>query len=160
MEQCYGADIIRQMRLARQDPEKFPKLHAYCNAGPEPRRVDFPNVFITIAPGEWVFPLHEGIFGNFKRPVGHSNCADLEHCAGLLVLHLYNVLTSAFAHLLKPNDFFDEVFEHVIRIEFQGRGTLHIRVALRALLKAGVDLRGNTSEGRSSPLVAWLESRG
>ena len=161
LEQCYGADIIRQMRLAREDPEKFPKLHAHCHAGGQERRVDFPNVFITIAPGEWSFPLHEAVFGNYKRPAGHDNCKDLELCAGLLALHLYNVLTTIFSHLLKSdNEFFDEVYEHVIRVEFQGRGTLHIHVALWALVKAGQDLRGNTTEGRSSALVAYLESLG
>ena len=30
LEQCYGADIIRQMRLAREDAANSPKLHAYC----------------------------------------------------------------------------------------------------------------------------------
>ena len=31
-----------------------------------------------------------------------------------------------FGGCREPNEFFDEVFEHVIRIEFQRRGALHI----------------------------------
>ena len=156
LEQCYGADIVRQMRVAREDPVRYPRLHSYCHLG-EPRYLDFPNVFITIAPGEWDFPLHEALFGNYKRPQGFANCKDLEHCTGLLTLHLYNVLTAVFDVLLRPNEFFECVYEHVLRVEFQGRGTLHIHIALWAIVRAGVDLRGNTTEGRSSPLVDFLE---
>ena len=64
------------------------------------------------------------------------------------------------ALLLGPNDYFVRVFEHMLRVEFQERGTLHIHIARWALLHAGVDLRGTTGSENRSILIRWLESMG
>ena len=59
-----------------------------------------------------------------------------------------------------PSGFFHKDFEHVMRVEFQGRGTLHIHIALWVLLFAFKDLRGKTGDPQGSPLVEWLEEIG
>ena len=56
-----------------------------------------------------------------------------------------------------PGPFFEHVFHYAIRTEFQGRGTLHIHIALWAIARAGLDLTGRTDEKRSV-LVAFLEN--
>ena len=56
-EQDYLCDIVRQMARRCCDAEKHPNLWAYCHAS-VPRSLAYPNVFITIAPAEWMFPLH------------------------------------------------------------------------------------------------------
>ena len=120
----------------------------------------YPNVFITIAPAEWLFPLFAPIFHGYKHPVEHKHPRDLSEVQGLLTLHIYNVLSSVMALLLGPNDYFSRVFEHMLRVEFQDRGTLHIHVALWALVQPGVDLRGTTGKQHDSSLIRWLESCG
>ena len=59
--------------------------------------------------------------------------------------------------MLKTNEFFDEVFDYCIRIEFQGRGTWHIHVVAWAILQPGVRIEGNVVEGRWSPFVRLLQ---
>ena len=61
-------------------------------------------------------------------------------------------------NLLSENEFFDAVYEHCIRVEFQGRGTLHIHVIAWAILKPGVRIAGNVVEGRWSPFVRLLHN--
>ena len=53
-----------------------------------------------------------------------------------------------------------EVFEWSLRWEFQGRGTLHLHIALWALPADGIDLDelpGRSKTPRSSPLQVWLQ---
>ena len=64
------------------------------------------------------------------------------------------------ALLLGPNDYFVRVFEHMLRVEFQERGTLHIHLALWALVQPDIDLRGTTGKPHESILIRWLESLG
>ena len=61
--------------------------------------------------------------------------------------------------LLAPGRFFSHIFEHVIRFEFQGRGTLHIHIALWAIVAAGQELRG-TSGQTTSEFIRFLEREG
>ena len=61
-----------------------------------------------------------------------------------MALHIYHVLVTALKEILKPGEWFDEVFHHCMRIEFQGRGTVHIHIALWAIAKAGLELDGRT----------------
>ena len=125
--------------------------------------MDFPNVFSTIAPGEWIFSLQEAVVGNLEVPAGFSNAAALEHCDGLLALHLYNVPTTMFSQLsLRKGVFVEEAYEHVLRVEFQGRGTLHVHITLLSgrWARLGLDsvviqLRGGCPERAGIELVLW-----
>ena len=55
--------------------------------------------------------------------------------------------------LRSGNDLFDEVFDYCIRVEFQGRGTLHIHVIAWAILQPGVKIDGRVVDNRWSPFV-------
>ena len=81
-----------------------------------------PNCWITISPGEWLFPKHSGLFG---RCTQHK---DLSHMQGLLTLHLYHVLEEVLREVFGDTSLFAEVLDYVIRVEFQGRGTLHVHI--------------------------------
>ena len=121
-----------------EDADNYPELWAYCHAG-QPRALAYPNVFITIAPAEWEFPLHIPLFHAWKKPVDFpTNPRDLSDVQGPLTLHIYNVLMAVVTQLLGSDEFFDKVWEHVIRGEFQGRGTLHIHIALWAIVRSAV----------------------
>ena len=58
--------------------------------------------------------------------------------------------------LVSDNDFFDEVYDYCIRIEYQGRGTLHIHVVAWAILQPGVEIAGNVVKKQWSPFVRLL----
>ena len=75
---------------------------------------------------------------------------------GPMTLNIYRILMETMEGLLRSNEFFDEVYEHVIRVEFQGRGTLHIHVIAWAILQPGVRIAGNVSDGKWSPFVRLL----
>ena len=62
--------------------------------------------------------------------------------------------------LIGSTDFWRSVENYVLRIEFQGRGTLHVHVALWAILYAHKDLRGKTGEPGDSSLVSYLTALG
>ena len=170
-EQDYLCDVVRQMVelsehvIGSADPsllasEFLQKLWEYCHpVRKEPRRLKHPNVFITLAPAEWMFPLH-ALFQAWKTPDGFNHPGDLSEVTGLLALHLYNVLKEVLDRVLAGSEFFSYVFQHVIRVEFQGRGTLHVHIALWALLYDHIDLRGTTGEPHDSPLIKWLELHG
>ena len=162
-EQDYCCDVIRQMELLADDSEAFDgKLFHYCHPPNGQRRMlRHPNVFLTIAPGEWTFPLNS-MFCAWKSNMNHKNPGELSHMTGLLALHIYHVLKAMMTELLGAGgkDFFECVFHYLLRVEFQGRGTLHIHVAFWALLYDEVDLRGVSGESHNSPLIRWLEARG
>ena len=75
-------------------------------------------------------------------------------------MHVHNVLIAVIGGILKDKDWFDEVYEHVIRVELQERGTLHLHIAVWAILYEHVDLRGNSKEGRWSDFIRMLSSYG
>ena len=82
----------------------------------------YPNVFITIAPAEWRFPLHYGLFQHWKHGEAYQHPQDLSKVQGLLTLHIHNVLTSVVEGFLKDKQRFDEMYEYVVRVEFQEMG--------------------------------------
>ena len=58
-EQEYLCNIVRQMAYRCQDRAKYPELYQYCNAlNGDFRKLAYPNVCITVAPAEWMFPPH------------------------------------------------------------------------------------------------------
>ena len=74
-----------------------------------------------------------------------------------MTLDVYRVLIETMKGLLKSgNEFFDEVYDYCIRVEFQGRGTLHIHVIAWALLQPGVRLVGSVVDDVWSPFVRLL----
>ena len=77
-----------------------------------------------------------------------------------MTLDLYRKLVETMKDLLntkdQANEFFEEVFEHSVRIEFQGRGTLHIHVIAWAILQPGVKIAGKVVEKRWSQFVRLL----
>ena len=153
-EQDYLADIVRQMDKRCGDPSDE-TLYAFCHLGPIPKRLRFPNVFITIAPGEWNVPLP--IWLRMFANEGPHRLSDIQAQLGV---HLHNALWSMLDGLLRDTALFEEVYEHVLRVEFQGRGTLHVHLALWAIVAAGVDLRGRSGEAHSSPIIHYLERLG
>ncbi len=84
-----------------------------------------PNVFLTIAPAEWKTLLHDGVFAQVEQ------ITDLNQHQATLTLHLYNAITTIFQQIVFKDNApwgFRRVFEFVLRIEFQSRGTLHVHV--------------------------------
>ena len=68
---------------------------------------------------------------------------------GPTTLDIYRILMEAMQGLLvSGDDFFDEVYDYCIRVEFQGRGTLHIHVVAWAIIKPGVKLEGRDVDNR------------
>ena len=120
----------------------------------------YPNVFITIAPAEWRFPLHFALFQHWKHGEAYQHPQDLSKIQGLLTLHIHSVLTAVVEGFLRDKQRFDEMYEYVIRVEFQERGTLHLHVAAWAILHDHMDLRGNSQEGRWSEFIRVLSSYG
>ena len=159
-EQDLLCDVVRQMRQRCLDQEGHPELYRYCRL--QKKLLGHPNVFITIAPAEWRFPLHEPLFRGWKEPDGQGmkQNEDLSYVQGLLTLHVYNVLMALIPSMLADSSLFAGVLEHVIRVEFQGRGTLHVHIALWAMLHPDVDLRGRTGVSHDSPLIRFLEKHG
>ena len=64
-------------------------------------------------------------------------------CQGPMTLDIYRALMETMKGLLKTNELFEEVYDYCIRVEFQGRGTLHIHVIAWAILQPGVEIAGN-----------------
>jgi len=158
-EQDILCDVVRQMALRCQDRENHRELWEFCHdpLAREPRSLAYPNVFITVAPGEWIFPIHNPLFHRWKHPMGFDNPRDLSHVVGPLTLHIYNVLMTVMRSLFQENEFFERVYEYVIRVEFQGRGTLHIHIAMWAILRSAT-IAGTSGKPHHSDLIKLLES--
>ena len=73
----------------------------------------------------------------------------LSDLSGAMALHIYHVLLTAMKELLQPGMWFEEVFHHCCRIEFQSRGTVHIHIALWAIAAVGMHLEGRTGHSAS-----------
>ena len=83
---------------------------------------------------EWGFPFHASISARFKSK-------QMIDCQGPMTLDMYRVLMETMTDLFRANQISEEVFfEHCIRVEFQGRGTLHIHVVAWAILQPGVSI--------------------
>ena len=109
----------------------------------------FPNLFITVAPAEWKVLLHQPLFADWKA-------ADrISACQGLLSEHIYDIFYDAMKQILRPNDYFDCVFDYVIRLEFQGRKTEHIHIA--AWVTPKMNLSGRSGLADRSSFVMFME---
>ena len=78
----------------------------------------------------------------------------------MLTLHVYELAAAVLGQLLGEKDtrFWEGVVEHVQRVEFQGRGTLHFHLALWVLPKGRLeDFEHGRKRGRRSELGAFLE---
>ena len=127
-EQDISCDMVRQMSiLCDVVPAEGvdPTIYEFCHNETEPGRLAFPNHFITIAPAEWLFPLPAWL-----QDLAATNLSDI---SGVVALHTYHVLMVTLTAILRENVWFSSVFHYCIRVEFQGRGTIHVHVALWAI---------------------------
>jgi len=148
-EQDVTADIVRQMdAYCRSDAD----LLDYC-AGDLQREkhLAFPNLFITIAPGEWKMAMH-------MSTKTFADAQKLSEAQSILTLHLYQYLTHVVKKLLRSK-FFKKCYHYVIRYEFQGRGTLHLHIAAWILPDPSRPIANLVGRSREmhSPLVELLE---
>eukprot|EP00971_Amphidinium_carterae_P138080 2736483-Amphidinium_carterae.1 len=121
-----------------------------------------PNIFFTIAPAEWTYPLHTSM-------LHVSSKSDLSTMQSILTLHVHNTISALLdEHLLgkSPRSLsrcgLKKVHNWCMRFEFQDRGTLHVHVILWADLQSHVDPaqhsgQTSSSERSSSPFVTFLE---
>ena len=120
-----------------------------------------PNLFFTVAPGEWAFPQHYGLLQ------GVIDDKDLSSHQAWLTLHLYNCIGALLEKtLLKEGTHREQcglkdVLNYAFRFEFQQRGTIHVHVV--AWVKYREDENLDLLTGRSghvdpkSPFVDFLE---
>ena len=88
------------------------------------RKLYYPNVFITIAPAEERVRRHDAMFG------AYATARDLGDITGPLCLHIDTLFKQLLLPRLTP--FFEQIYEWALRVEFQGRGTLHVHLAMWA----------------------------
>ena len=119
-----------------------------------------PELFFTVAPAEWKFPLHEGIFPP-------STGTQLNSQQILLTLHLYNSLQALLREMLFENGDalaacgIESIDHWCMRFEFQKRGTIHVHVLCWYAPVKGrhpSELTGKTGAEKNSPLVKLLQS--
>ena len=146
------------------------------------RQLDrLPNLFITVAPAEWKFPLHLPTLG------GAKDAGELSKVQGILTLHMHEarflfnkshfetnylivckksqVLVKGLRSIFKSKSkFFSEVDDYCMRIEFQGRGTLHVHCCVWATIEKTYGkvldrhvLHGKSNSDHCSDLVNDLE---
>ena len=115
-----------------------------------------PSIFFTVAPAEWRYLLHEGMFE--EGPL-----ADQQQ---KITLHLYHTLQTLLEfHILKNGDSLGrigiaKIRQWSFRFEFQSRGTLHLHAVLWADLLPGhsaESMSGRSGTDRKSPFVLLLE---
>ena len=116
-----------------------------------------PNVFLTVAPAEWKYILHDGLF--FEDSLSNQQ--------QLLTLHLHSSLASMLEmHLFKEGKSLaqvgiSKVRQWSLRFEFESRGTLHVHVVMWADLMEGwhaEHLCGRSNTDKSSALLKLLEN--
>ena len=125
------ADLVR-IQLARcHDKEGHPDLYNYVRGlrGGAVWQVAFPNLFITLAPAEWRFPLPY-----FLHPYKKNICAG----SYMITLHIFYLTCCIWAFLASRlgNRWFT-VFEWVKKTEYQGRGTEHSHIAAWVVAHVG-----------------------
>ena len=156
----------RQMVRLWRESEPGDEIHRYQNSllfSNEDPSLEFPNLFITIAPAEWKFPMHCSAQGYYPDR-GHD-------MACYSSIHMYQAIrTTTEAILKEPNSqWFTKVLHYVIRLEYQQRGTIHFHVAIWCIPKHPPShyrgRTGSTMEDRmrrdhqeTSPFHAYLES--
>ena len=116
-----------------------------------------PSVFFTVAPAEWTFPLHEGMF-----------LADsLSNQQSIMTLHMYHALQTMLekyflvqgTHLAQVG--LAKIRQWSLRFEFQSRGTVHVHCILWADFSPGTDIQklcGRTGTKHDSEFVRVLEN--
>ena len=103
--------------------------------------VHYPSRFVTIAPDEGKVLRHVAMFGIY------DSAAALSYTTGPLCLHIDCVFKKLLLNVL--SDHFEAIYEWVLRVEFQGRGTLHVHMAMWAALKKDYDVVGRTGESHT-----------
>ena len=145
------ADLVRQMhdRSCRPLDERHRDVYLHCLKSPDSELVAFPNVFVTLTFAEWKFPCPA-----WMRP----HLASQPEGSGLQTLHIYEVVVGVLERLISlGGHHWDRVVEHLRRVEFQGRGTLHFHVALWVLFEKLDELVHSTKGRRKSRLGLYLE---
>ena len=109
----------------------------------------FPNLFITIAPAEWKFPMPY-----FLEPYLNNVVAG----AYLMALHMYYLVRCIWNFLaVRGGCKFFTVYEYVIKTEYQGRGTPHWHIAAWVVCYTYLRfLVGNSGKKIWSPFVKFL----
>ncbi|CAE7271115.1 PIF1 [Symbiodinium sp. CCMP2592] len=115
-----------------------------------------PSVFFTIAPAEWRYLLHNGMFHEGSLTDQQQN----------ITLHLYHTLQVLLEHHILKNGAslakigIARVRQWSFRFEFQSRGTLHLHAVLWADLLPGwnaSDVAGRSDTLHGSAFVRLLE---
>ena len=115
-----------------------------------------PSVFFTVAPAEWTFPLHEGVF--LEGSLSKQQTVLTRHMHHVLDVLLQEYLLKEGPHREKVG--IANIRQWSFRYEFQSRGTLHLHGVLWADLLPGFEpemLTGRTGEKHCSALVTHLE---
>ena len=126
-----------------------------------------PNLFFTVAPAEWKFPVHEGMLHRVRQ-AGSKAMTDAQ---SIMTLHMYNCFVQFVERVLvegaasNHETGIDKINEYSLRFEFQGRGTLHVHVVAWVDIAKGLHseedtarrLSGKTGQQHNSKLVAYLE---
>jgi hypothetical protein len=145
------ADLVRLMhdRGCRPLAGHVP-VYDYCRHSLDAELLAFPNVFITLTFAEWKFPSPE-----WMRP----HLASQPEGSALQTLHIYELVTGVIQQVLRLQDrFWKRVVEHLARVEFQGRGTLHFHLALWVLAEGDLhDLVHSPKRDRRSELGLYLQ---
>lgn len=127
------ADLVRIMHhRSSRSVVKYDDVHKYCHTLVDFEPLAFPNVFMTLTFAEWKFPSPFWMRPHFaSQPEGSA----------LQILHIYDVVIGVLRKLLRMQKcrFWDTVVEYLVRVEFQGRGTLHFHIALWALVKGNLE---------------------
>ena len=132
-EQDYTADLVRQMARRCRDAKEGDPIWNYQNKDTlyldesVDRSLAFPNLFITIAPAEWLFPMHCTQEAYYPSS-GH-------HAAAFSTLHMYYTIKDTILVLLQERNsrWCSHIFHYLIRLEYQQRGTLHFHIAVWAI---------------------------
>ncbi|CAE7839773.1 pif1 [Symbiodinium sp. CCMP2592] len=146
-----GFDVYWQQQLRKMEDicrQEFEKSTSMETA--------LPSIFFTVAPAEWLFPLHNGMFHEGSLTEQQQN----------MTLHLYHTLQVMLEHhFLKDGASLERVGilrirQWSFRFEFQSRGTLHLHAVLWADLLPGwqaSDLCGRSGTTQSSAFLQLLE---
>ena len=127
------ADLVRIQLDRCYDKDADPDLFHYVRGlrGGAVWQVAFPNLFITLAPAEWKFPLTY-----FLVPYKKNICAG----SYLITLHIFYLTCTVWNFLAaRTGNRWFTVLESVKKTQYQGRGTEQTHIA--AWVQARVVLR-------------------
>ena len=168
-EQDITADIVRQMHHLCRESVAGDEISTYqnsllfhwCDTS-----LEFPNLFVTIAPAEWKFPMHCSAQAYYPDR-GHD-------MAAFSAIHMYQLVRDTMEAMLNESNsrWFTKVFHYIIRLEYQQRGTIHFHIAIWCIPKhptshyigrTGMTMRDKVNQygkelQETSPFHAYLES--